>query len=170
MSGPFRHHGNTQGKGEHGQTGTLEPGAGLAKFITRAGEAFRSSVRMRRDKTSLFALIVDPEVSDPAPLLDVLDVKAPKLLAPKPVKKESRKGRAASLAFEGSAEEASGKPWPGHLRQGAEQGDANARRGLCFSFIGSGVRRAPSRKTIRGRSRRIPFPASYGHRNAAFCA
>ena len=87
---------------------------------------------MRRDKTSLFALIVDPEVSDLAPLLDVLDGKAPKLLAPKPVKKESRKGRAASLAFEGSAEKASGKPWPGHLRQGAEQSDANARRGLCF--------------------------------------
>jgi len=118
MSGPFRHHGNTQGKGEHGQTGTLEPGAGLAKFITRAGEAFRSSVRMRRDKTSLFALIVDPEVSDPAPLLDVLDVKAPKLLAPKPVKKESQKGRAASLAFEGSAEKASGNApaWPSSAR------------------------------------------------------
>ena len=132
MSGPFYHHGNTQGNGEHDQTATPEPGAKLAKFITRAGEAFRSSVRMRRDETSLFALIVDPEVSDLAPLLDVLDVKAPKLLAPKPVKKESRKGRAASLAFEGSAEKASGKPWPGHLRQGAEQSDANARRGLCF--------------------------------------
>jgi hypothetical protein len=73
---------------------------------------------MRRDKTSLFALIVDPEVSDPAPLLDVLDVKAPKLLAPKPVKKESQKGRAASLAFEGSAEKASGNApaWPSSAR------------------------------------------------------
>jgi hypothetical protein len=107
MSGPFQHHGNTQGKGEHGQTATPEPGARLAKFITRAGEAFRSSVRMRQDETRLFALIVDPEVSDLAPLLDVLDAKAPKLLAPKPVKKESRKGRPASLAFEGSAKESS---------------------------------------------------------------
>jgi hypothetical protein len=61
-------------------------------------------------------------------------------------------------------------PWPGHLRQGAEQGDANARRVLCFPFIRAGVRRAPFRKTIRGRSHRIPFPASYGHRNATFCA
>lgn len=91
---------------------------------------------MRRDKTSLFALIVDPEVSDLAPLLDVLDGKAPKLLAPKPVKKESRKGRAASLAFESSAEEASGKPRHGHLRQGAEQGDANARRVMFFPLSG----------------------------------